>query len=75
VFCRLKDVSEKINRFGQATPGALGNIKVGVRSCVIGPSHVALLLEDGRVCRVAFSIIPDRLDLTRTDATKSYDKA
>jgi E3 ubiquitin-protein ligase EDD1 len=63
-------VSEKINRYGQATPGALGNIKVGVRNCVVGPGHVALLLDDGRVCRVAFSIIPDRLDLSRADPSK-----
>ncbi|XP_059478559.1 E3 ubiquitin-protein ligase UBR5 isoform X3 [Neocloeon triangulifer] len=68
---RLKDVSEKMNRFGQATPGALGSVKVGVRSCVVGPSHVALLLEDGRVCRIAFSIITDRLDLSRNDPGKT----
>ncbi|CAB3359067.1 Hypothetical predicted protein [Cloeon dipterum] len=68
---RLKDVSEKMNRFGQATPGALGSVKVGIISCAVGPSHVALLLEDGRVCRIAFSIITDRLDLSRNDPGKS----
>ncbi|KAG8228759.1 hypothetical protein J437_LFUL008200, partial [Ladona fulva] len=68
---RLKEVSDKINRFGYVTPNALGNLKVAVKQCVVGPSHFALLLEDGRICRVAFSIISDRLDLSKNDASKS----
>ncbi|KAK7870183.1 hypothetical protein R5R35_012737 [Gryllus longicercus] len=68
---RLKEVSDKLNRFGVATPAALSGLKVPVKKIVIGPSHFALLLEDGRVCRVSFSIISDRLDLSKNDPTKS----
>nr|CAD7453418.1 unnamed protein product [Timema tahoe] len=69
--CRLKEVSEKLNRFGTATPAALSNLKVAVKRIVVGPNHFALLLEDGHVCRVSFSIISDRLDLSKNDPTKS----
>lgn len=68
---RLKEVSDKLNRFGVATPAALSGLKIPVKKIVIGPSHFALLLEDGRVCRVSFSIISDRLDLSKNDPTKS----
>ncbi|CAG2056727.1 unnamed protein product [Timema podura] len=67
----LKEVSEKLNRFGTATPAALSNLKVAVKRIVVGPNHFALLLEDGHVCRVSFSIISDRLDLSKNDPTKS----
>ncbi|XP_021934340.1 E3 ubiquitin-protein ligase UBR5 isoform X2 [Zootermopsis nevadensis] len=68
---RLKEVSEKLNRFGSATPAALSSLKIPVKRIVVGPSHFALLLEDGRVCRVSFSIISDRLDLSKNDPNKS----
>ena len=31
----------------------------------VGPSHFAFLLSDGRICRLPFSVISDRLDLSR----------
>ena len=34
----------------------------------VGPSHFAFLLRDGRVCRLPFSVISDRLDLSRGGA-------
>ncbi|PSN30861.1 hypothetical protein C0J52_20667 [Blattella germanica] len=71
IIFRLKEVSEKLNRFGSAIPAALSNLKVAVRRIVVGPSHFALLLEDGRICRVSFSIISDRLDLSKNDPNKS----
>lgn len=42
---------------------------------VIGPSHLGLLLEDGRALRVAFSVIPERLDLSKGDQGKSSSSA
>jgi E3 ubiquitin-protein ligase EDD1 len=63
-------VSEKLNRFGSVTPAALSNLKIPVKCIVVGPNHFALLLEDGRVCRVSFSIISDRLDLSKNDPNK-----
>lgn len=69
---RLKEVADRINRYGDpsAVPASLNSLKVGVQRIAVGPNHFALLLEDGRVCRVAFSIISDRLDLTKTDPNK-----
>ena len=32
----------------------------------VGPSHFAFLLSDGRLCRLPFSVISDRLDLNKT---------
>lgn len=69
---RLKEVSDRLNRFGpSAPPAALANIKTAVKRIAVGPNHFALLLDDGRVCRVAFSIIADRLDLTKNDPSKT----
>ncbi|XP_046667814.1 E3 ubiquitin-protein ligase UBR5 isoform X3 [Homalodisca vitripennis] len=69
---RLKEVSDRLNRFGPTVPPpALAGIKTAVKRIAIGPNHFALLLEDGRVCRVTFSIISDRLDLTKNDPTKN----
>ncbi|BES97694.1 Ubiquitin-protein ligase [Nesidiocoris tenuis] len=69
---RLKEVADRLNRFGPvAPPQALASLKLGVKKIAIGPNHFALLLEDGKVCRVAFSIISDRLDLTKNDNNKN----
>ena len=37
----------------------------------VGPSHFAFLLSDGRICRLPFSVISDRLDLSRANSTAS----
>jgi len=74
LFPRLKEVSDKLNRFGYTNPAALCNLKVPVKQIVVGPSHLALLLEDGRVCRVSFSIISDRLDLSKNDPNDQKKK-
>lgn len=36
-----------------------------LRQIEVGPSHFAFLLADGRICRLPFSVISDRLDLSR----------
>lgn len=71
LFFRLKEVAERWNRYGTgAGSSALSSLR-GVRAVAAGPAHIACLLEDGTICRAAFSIIPDRLDLSKTDASKS----
>ena len=40
---------------------------------MVGPSHIVLLLEDGRVCRLAFNVLPDRLDLSKGEASRGKD--
>lgn len=73
-FCyRLKEISDRINRLG-TTPAipALQNLRgVQIRAIAISTTHIALLLNDGRICRVQFSVIPERLDLTRSNDTKT----
>lgn len=69
---RLKDISDRLNRFGQSShaPSALNSLKALVKQIVIAQNHFAFLLEDGHVCRVAYSVIVDRLDLTKPDPNK-----
>lgn len=68
---RLKEVAERWNRYGTgAGSSALSSLR-GVRAVAAGPAHIACLLEDGTICRAAFSIIPDRLDLSKSDASKN----
>lgn len=55
--------------YGAAPPtsGAslLSSLGGGVAQIEVGPSHFAFLLRDGRICRLPFSVISDRLDLNR----------
>lgn len=53
------------------TGGFFGGPNVHVAHIEVGPSHFAFLLEDGRVCRLPFSVISDRLDLNRNAGTSS----
>ena len=63
---------------GSLSQGSLG-ISIGSRfdhgigssqvsQIEVGPSHFAFLLSDGRICRLPFSVISDRLDLSRPGA-------
>ena len=66
--CRLREVSEKISRHGYTSPPAFQQLRnVGIQQVVLGPNHVALLLEDGRVCRLPYSLHSERLDLNKTE--------
>ncbi|XP_014675920.1 PREDICTED: E3 ubiquitin-protein ligase UBR5-like [Priapulus caudatus] len=68
---KLREVSDKVSRHGYATPPVFTRLQgVSVVQCVVGPSHIALLLEDGRLCRVSYALLTDRLDLTKTDNSK-----
>ena len=51
------------------TGGSFGTSSVLVSQIEVGPSHFAFLLDDGRVCRLPFSVISDRLDLSRTSSS------
>ena len=66
---------------GSLSQGSLG-ISIGSRfdhgigssqvsQIEVGPSHFAFLLSDGRICRLPFSVISDRLDLSRPGAEGS----
>lgn len=62
---RLKDISDKISKHGLSSPAALQN--VSVNDVVVGPNHVAFLLQDGRVCRLAYTVQSERLNLSKTE--------
>ncbi|CAH1775507.1 unnamed protein product [Owenia fusiformis] len=70
---RLKDVAEKISRHGANSPIALSALKnCSIIQAVVGPNHIAFLLQDGRVCRVSYTILGERLDLTKSDTKKKW---
>lgn len=69
---RFKEVSDKINKYGPQTSSVFAQLKTPVKQIVIGPGHLGLLLEDGRAYRVAFSVIPDRLDLNKQEPVKRF---
>ncbi|XP_058978714.1 E3 ubiquitin-protein ligase hyd isoform X2 [Musca domestica] len=68
---RLREVSDKVNKFGFGTHRVFEQLKIPVKDVVIGPNHIGVLLEDGKAFRVAFSINTDRLDLSKNDSAKS----
>lgn len=72
---RLKEVAEKINRYGFVTSPALNGLKTSVKRLVVGPTHIALLMEDNRICRVAFTVLYDRLDLRKSEPNRSTTKS
>lgn len=67
---RIREVADKINKYGSQTPQILQSLKTPVKQVVIGPAHLGLLLEDGRALRVAYSVIPERLDLSKQEPSK-----
>lgn len=69
-FFRLKEVADRINRLGHNLHPALSNLHVGVKRICLGSTCIALLLEDGRVCRISYNILPERLDLSKNDSKR-----
>ncbi|OQR77876.1 E3 ubiquitin-protein ligase UBR5-like [Tropilaelaps mercedesae] len=63
---RLKEVADKLRRSAYSPPSFLNKFSpCSVVQCVVGPSHLGFLLDDGRVCRVAYSLLSDSLDLSK----------
>lgn len=69
---RIREVAEKINKYGPQSPQTLQSLKAPVKQIVIGPAHLGLLLEDGRALRVAFTVLTERLDLSKHEPSKGY---
>ncbi|KAG5682285.1 hypothetical protein PVAND_011645 [Polypedilum vanderplanki] len=66
---RIREVAEKINKYGTQTFPALHSLKIPVKQVVVGNSYLGVLLADGRAFRVAYSVIAERLDLSKQDST------
>lgn len=68
---RLREVGDRLRlplnaRPGPIVPAISGPAQsVTAVQIVVGPSHFAFLLSDGRLCRLPFSVISDRLDLNK----------
>ncbi|XP_063307259.1 E3 ubiquitin-protein ligase UBR5 isoform X4 [Pelobates fuscus] len=66
---RLREVSEKLNKYNLSSHPPLNVLEqTTIKQCVVGPNHAAFLLEDGRVCRIGFSVQPDRLELSKPES-------
>ncbi|VVC25628.1 Hypothetical protein CINCED_3A013222 [Cinara cedri] len=65
---RFKEVSERLNRSnsGNTFYPVLCNLKAPIKQIVVGPYHIGLLFEDGRVARIGFTVLAERLDLSRS---------
>lgn len=70
VIFRLKEVADRINRLGHNLHPTLSNLPFGIKKICLASTYIALLLEDGRVCRVSYNILPDRLDLSKNDSKR-----
>lgn len=66
---RIREVADKINKYGTQTFPALHSLKVPVKQVVVGNSYLGVLLADGRAFRVAYSVIAERLDLSKHDSS------
>lgn len=67
---RLKEVSESKEKPGYLSSPVLEALKDQViKECVVGPRHVAFLLESGQVCRVPFTLHPDKLESSSRDTS------
>ncbi|XP_074027095.1 E3 ubiquitin-protein ligase hyd isoform X3 [Leptinotarsa decemlineata] len=64
---RLKEVADRINRLGHNLHPGLSNLRAGVKRICLASTYIALLLEDGRVCRVSYNVLCDRLDLSKSE--------
>ena len=68
---RLREVGDRLRLPLNARPGPIVPAISGPAQSltavqiVVGPSHFAFLLSDGRLCRLPFSVISDRLDLNK----------
>ncbi|XP_050693642.1 E3 ubiquitin-protein ligase hyd-like isoform X3 [Eriocheir sinensis] len=64
---RLRELGLRLNWSGGVGVSAVAGLRENIRQVAIGPSHIAVLTEDGRVARLVFSINTDALDLNKAD--------
>lgn len=68
-FFSIREVADKINKYGTQSFPTLSALKVPAKQVVVGNSYLGVLLADGRAFRVAYSVIAERLDLSKHDAS------
>lgn len=69
LFFSIREVADKINKYGTQSFPTLSALKVPAKQVVVGNSYLGVLLADGRAFRVAYSVIAERLDLSKHDAS------
>ncbi|KAK4302521.1 hypothetical protein Pmani_025398 [Petrolisthes manimaculis] len=68
---RLRELGLRLNWSGGVDVSAVAGLRENIQQVAIGPSHIAVLTEDGRVARLVFSINTDALDLNKADHKQS----
>ncbi|XP_075242846.1 E3 ubiquitin-protein ligase UBR5-like isoform X3 [Convolutriloba macropyga] len=66
---KLSSVSDSINKQKVINPpwvAALG--QSSVRQIAVASSHIAILLEDGRICRIAYSLNAEHIESNKNDS-------
>lgn len=71
-FLRLKELGLRLNWSGGIGVSAVAGLRENIRQVAVGPSHIAVLTEDGRVARLVFSINTDALDLNKADNKQGW---
>jgi E3 ubiquitin-protein ligase EDD1 len=64
---RLKEVSEQICNSGYSQSTLFNNL-TNVIEAVVSTNYIAFLLEDGRVCRINYNIITDKIESSTTSS-------
>lgn len=73
---RLKELSEKIQKQTPTSATSIPGLKgASVKEIAVGPRHTAFLLEDGRICRVSYSINADKIDVGKAEPKAGRSKA
>lgn len=67
MLCRLKEVADRINRLGLNVHPALSNLRTTIKKICLSSTYIALLFEDGRVCRISYNVLSERLDLSKNE--------
>ncbi|XP_071854621.1 E3 ubiquitin-protein ligase UBR5-like isoform X3 [Apostichopus japonicus] len=73
---RLRELSDKLQKQVPSNttsiPGLNGS---SVKEIAVGPRHTAFLSEDGRICRVNYTINADKIEASKAEAKSSRSKA
>ncbi len=75
MFDRLQDISDQITTNGCISPNVFSPFNnLVVQQAVVSSRYIAFLLQDGRICRLAFRIQTDKLESNPVEPTKTKSK-
>ncbi|CAF0766114.1 unnamed protein product, partial [Didymodactylos carnosus] len=72
---KLQDVSNQITSNGYSCPTVFAPLNnIIVQQAAISSSHIAFLLQDGRICRISYRVLADKIEPVPPETTKSKPK-